>query len=138
MNPPDSPQETPPQPTPTPPEAAPGLGPREWVSVCAAGLAICFFVPWIDLLIARPSGLDLQRDGAGKLFWLLPALAAATIVAGFTGKSQKLPGILAGLTPFAFLAYGLVDAGSRLFDVMAPGAWVGLVLGAALLALSLR
>jgi hypothetical protein len=116
----------------------PGLGRRELVSGCAAGLAICFFVPWVDLLIARPSGLDLQRDGAGKHFWLLPALAAATIVAGFTGKSQKLPGILAGLTPFAFLAYGLADAGSRLFDVMAPGAWVGLVLGAALLALSLR
>lgn len=62
----------------------------------------------------------------------MPALAAVTVIAGLTGKSQKIVGLFAGLTPFAILAYALSHEGKGLIDALAPRAWLALVLGAAL------
>jgi len=117
--------------SPTPPAPAPTPAQRTQVAtVCAAGLALCFFLPWLQLFGAKVSGWELQRYGdTAKFFWLSPILGGLTLFAGITGRSQQIAGQLAGASPFAILAYGLSQMGRELFDVLAPGAWLGLILG---------
>jgi len=109
------------------------------ISGCAFGLIICFFLPWVDLLVVKPSGFDLQQaDGSAKLFWLIPLLAAFALIAGLTGKSSRTAASVAGAAPFALLAYRLSIDGSDLLRVLAPGAWLSLALGLVLIILSRR
>lgn len=99
------------------------------ISICAVGLLICFFLPWIDVIIAKPSGMDFQKESeAAKLLWLMPILSALTIFAGMAGKSAKIASQLAGLTPFVILAYGRLHE-EQLFHVLGVGAYIALILG---------
>lgn len=108
-------------------------------NLCAAGLALCFFLPWMDFGLGKLSGFEIQNHSdVGKFFWLLPILCALTILAGVTRKSQQIAGQLAGAAPFAILAYGLSQMGRSLFDVLAPGGWLGLVLGTVLFLVARR
>ncbi len=114
-------------------------GRRQAANFCAAGLTVCFFLPWLRIFFVKLSGFDYQRlSDEGKSFWLMPILCVATLVAGFTGRSQKVVGQLAGLTPFAILVYGLIKLGSDLIKALEPGGWLALVLGAALFILTRR
>ena len=88
---------------------------------------------------AKLSGFDFQKlSDVGKLFWLLPVFSALTLFAGLAGKSQKIAGQLAGAAPFTILAYGLSQLGKELIDALAPGAWIGLIVGAMLFMLVRR
>ena len=41
------------------------LNTSQLVSVCAVGLIICFFLPWISFFFfGKPSGFDLAKEGA--------------------------------------------------------------------------
>lgn len=85
------------------------------------------------------SGFEFQKlSDVGKFFWLMPIFCALTLFAGLTGKSQQIAGQLAGAAPFAILAYGLNQFGRNLIDALAPGAWIGLVLGVVLFLASRR
>ena len=122
-----------------PPQPVATVGRTQAANLCALALGICFFVPWMHFFGARLSGFDFQKlSDVGKLFWLLPVFAALTLCAGLVGKSQKIAGQLAGAAPFVILAYGLSQLGKELFNALAPGAWIGLVLGAVLFLLVRR
>lgn len=106
---------------------------------CAVGLCVCFFLPWINLFVVAPSGLDLAK-GAGNawLFFGLPIFAIFAFTAAVTGKGYTFPALLAGLTPFAILLYGLNQTGSGIFQSLAVGAWISLGLGIALFLAALK
>ena len=125
---PSQPQDTGPQPAQTL-----TLKRSHLVSLFAAGLGVCFFVPWVNMVFIRPSGFDLQHEGGvAFLFWAMPALAAVALVAGLSGKQYRVAGQLAALTPFAILGYGISQQGSDLLRLLEPGAWIALVCGCAL------
>ena len=78
------------------------------VSICAGGLLISFFLPWITFLFGKPSGLDFAKEGGKFLFlWSIPIFSALTIFAGVTKQSQKIIAQLTGALPFAVLGFGL-------------------------------
>ncbi|MEQ2006790.1 MAG: hypothetical protein ABMA26_08325 [Limisphaerales bacterium] len=139
MDPANSPET--PQPQSSSPQNPPAIsiGKTQAANLCAVVVGVCFFLPWIQNIFLKLSGFEFQKlsDG-GKVLWLMPIFCVITLYAGFVGKSQKIAGQLAGAAPFAILAYGLVNEGQKLIDVLAPGAWLGLVSGAALFLLVRR
>ena len=70
--------------------AAPGnqtvsLGRAQLVSLCALGLGVSFFLPWVQFFGGNVSGFDLQKLGdQQRLLWLIPIFCAITIFAGIT------------------------------------------------------
>jgi len=85
------------------------------------------------MLIARPSGLDIAKEGGNDaLLFSLPAFALIALFVALTGKNYKILGQLAGIVPFAILAYGLNQFGKDLFQGLQIGAWLCLVFGLAL------
>jgi hypothetical protein len=108
-------------------------------SICAALLVGTFFMPWENLGFVRLSGFGFQQMAVElKLFWLMPILAAITLISGLAGKSMKIPGQLAGATPFFILIYALKEQGMDLLQALAPGGWAALVLGTVLFILVRR
>ena len=139
MDPTNSPETPQPQASSPPGGQAISLGRAQVVNFCALGIGICFFLPWVYILFSKVSGFDFQKiSDKHKVLWLMPIFCAITLCAGLAGKSQKIAGQLAGLAPFAILGYGLFHQGKGLFDLLAPGAWLALVLGAALFVLVRR
>jgi hypothetical protein len=100
------------------------------VNFCAAGLLVCFFLPWIDFFLGKPSGLDLAKEG-GKLqiLWGIPIFCVLTIFAGLTKRSQKTVAQMTGALPFIVLGVGINDQGKDLMHVLGIGAYAGLTLG---------
>ena len=110
-----------------------GFTKSQAVTACAAGLAICFFLPWLESFFGKPSGLDLAKQGGKWLaLWLIPIFGGITFVAGLMKQPQRVAAQVTGALPFAALAVGLYDGGSDLFKVLAFGAWLSLALGLAL------
>ncbi len=106
------------------------------VTFCAAGLLVCFFLPWINLLFCKPTGLDFAKDGGkGLLLWAIPIFSALTIVAGVTKRSQKHVAQFAGLLPFFALGFGLYNSGTDLMHILEVGAYGSLALGLLLIIL---
>jgi hypothetical protein len=109
------------------------------ISLCAAGLLVCFFLPWVNLLLVKPSGRDLASEG-GKLLllWSIPIFSAITILAGIAKQSQKTVAQLTGALPFIFLGLGLYDEGKDLMQGLELGAYISLGLGLVLFILPRR
>lgn len=109
---------------------SPSLPISQLISLCAAGLFVSFFLPWLHVLFARPSGFDFAKEG-GKLLllWAIPIFCALTIFAGITKRSQKIVAQLTGALPFFVLGFGLYKEGKDLLRVLDNGAYVGLALG---------
>ncbi|MBA4150147.1 MAG: hypothetical protein H0X66_18725 [Verrucomicrobia bacterium] len=109
------------------------------LTFCAAGLLICFFLPWINFFGLNLSGFDFAKQGGkGLLLWSIPIFCAITIFATLTKRNAKITGQLTGALPFFVLAYGLFQEGKDLMQVLGMGAWIGLVLGLALFILPRR
>ncbi len=109
------------------------------VNICAIGLLICFFIPWINFFGLRPSGLDFAKQGGkGLLLWSIPIFCAITVFATVTKRSSKIISQLTGSLPFFVLAYGLHRESKDIIQVLGAGAWIGLVLGLALFILPRR
>jgi len=109
------------------------LGRAQLVNLCALGLGISFFLPWVQFLGASVSGFDLQKAGdQQRLLWLIPIFSAITIFAGVTKRSQKIAGQLTGALPFAVGAYWYYKLGSDMLHVLSFGAYLSLAFGAAL------
>ncbi|NBV21811.1 MAG: hypothetical protein EBS05_07805 [Proteobacteria bacterium] len=126
--------------TPAPASAPPpNAGRIQATNLCALALGGCFFLPWMQIFGGQLSGFEFQKlSEVGKFFWLMPIFCGLTLFAGLTGKSQQIAGQLAGAAPFAILAYGLNQFGRNLIDALAPGAWIGLILGVVLFLASRR
>jgi hypothetical protein len=109
------------------------------VSFCAAGLFICFFLPWISFWLGKPSGYDFAKGGGNApLLWAIPILSAVTVFAGLAKKGAKLMGYITGVMPFVVLGYSLYHEGSDLLRALAIGAYLGLTLGLVLIILPFR
>lgn len=107
-------------------------------NLCAVGIIVCFFLPWAQLFMLNASGFQLQQLGSyGTLAWVIPLLAAATLIAAFNGSANKALPLATGCAPFLGLAYALAKAGGDLFHVLAIGAYLTLLAGAGLIAFSL-
>jgi hypothetical protein len=108
------------------------------IVVCSLALIGCFFLPWIDVFMGNSaSGYQLQElpSDEVKLFWLIPcgallALLAAAVKQGVGPMSQ-----IAGALPFLALLYYSVKIGQELFQALQIGAYLTLILGAALFVL---
>ena len=126
----------------TPANAAPqnqtvNLGRTQLVNLCAAGLGVSFFLPWVSFLGGNISGFDLQKAGGGQLLlWLIPICCMLTIFAGIIKRSQQIAGQLSGTFPFVVGVYWYMKLGSDMFHILAFGAFLSLAFGAALLVLS--
>jgi hypothetical protein len=100
------------------------------VGLCAAGLAVCFFLPWIQILFGKPSGFDFAKQGEEYLLlWSIPILSAITVIAGMAKLSQKVVAQMTGAVPFIVLGIGLYHIGKDLLKVLEIGAYAGLALG---------
>ena len=100
------------------------------VSLCAVGLLICFFLPWISFFLGKPSGLDFAKEGGRwLLLWSIPIFCVLTIFAGITKRSQKIVAQFTGALPFFVLGFGLYHEGKDLLRVLEIGAYAGLALG---------
>lgn len=110
------------------------------INLCAAGLLICFFLPWINFFGLTPSGFDFAKHEKGKalLLWAIPIFSALTIFANITKRSPKIVAQLTGALPFAVLAYGLYQEGKDVMRVLSTGAYIGLALGLVLFTLPRR
>src|SRR4051812_15608754 len=118
--------------TPTEPKANPvpqtGSGEGQSVSlntshiinICAVGIGVCFFLPWIHFWGGEPSGFDVAKTGGKYLIlWIIPIFSVLTIFATITKRSAKIAAQLTGALPFAVLIYFLFQLGSELMKVLA-------------------
>jgi len=105
--------------------------------ICAIGLFISFFLPWGKLFSFTGSGYDLAANfgGEAKFAWLIPLSSIVVIVVAFyehgtnTNDFGKTYSIIAGALPFIGLLYGLFQIGKDLFEVLAIGAYLSLMIG---------
>src|SRR5437016_3784313 len=75
-------------------------------NVCAAGVGICFFLPWIQIFGYGVSPFTFQKTTSNHLFlWLIPIFSAITIFGGITKRGQSIAACLTGLLPFVVAAY---------------------------------
>lgn len=121
-------------------------------SICAIGLIIGFFLPWVDLGFFTVSGYQapkiLKEIGgfsnivgqktdpritiAYIMLYLIPTFGVITIIANITNRSSKIPAFIAGAIPFAGCLYlissggGQVikEAGTDIFKMIAVGLYI--------------
>lgn len=116
------------------------LNKSQLASICAAGLFICFFLPWVNFLLGKPSGLDFAKEG-GKyiLLWAIPIFSAVTVFAGITkNPNQKAVAQLTGALPFFVLGAALYDGGKDILRMLEIGAYAGLAIGLVLFLVARR
>lgn len=105
-------------------------------SLCALGLGVSFFLPWVHILFTGVSGFDMQKDhNAQLLLWFIPVFCGLTIISGLANSGQHIVARLTGLLPFAVGIYWLTKIGSDLFHILAYGAYLSLGFGLLLLIL---
>lgn len=120
-------------PTAAPENQTASSGRAQLTGLCAAGLGVSFFLSWAQIFVATLSGFDLQKMGdEQRLLWLIPILSGITIWAGIIKRSQKFIGQLTGALPFCVGVYWYHKIGSDLFHILAYGAYLSLIFGAAL------
>jgi hypothetical protein len=101
----------------------------------AGAMLLGFFLPWTQLFGLAATGYDLARLGSyGNFAWASPVGAALVLLLNLTQTGTRPLQVMAGLTPWLGLLYGLGKVGDNLFQMLSVGAYITL-LGAALLVL---
>ena len=109
------------------------LGRAELISLGAVGLGVSFFLPWTNFFGANLSGFDLQKLGdEQRLLWLIPICCTVTIIFGVKKISQRIIGEITCALPFLVGGYWYYKLGSDLFHILAYGAYLSLIFGAAM------
>ena len=107
-------------------------------NICAIGLIVFFFFPWLQMFGFGLSGFGLaQLSSYAGLAWLIPVFSAITIGAGLAGKSQRAVGLITGALPITYLLYGLNEMGADIFHTLGIGAYLTLIAGIVLILSSL-
>jgi hypothetical protein len=103
------------------------------VTISAVLLFVSFFLPWITILGAGLSGLDVQRDfEAYRHIWLMPILAVITVIINIAGLNALWIRRFAGLCPITILIYAIFNLGSGILNEIQIGGWLALLFGLAL------
>ena len=125
-------------------------------NLCAVGLIVFFFLPWISIggfisfagyeIPNTAKGLGQFAAAMGSrtgkvdpqvylyyLIYLMPIFSVLTIIFGMAGISTKATGLIAGAVPIVALIYALSQRGLDTFEVMAIGAWLTLLTAIAML-----
>jgi hypothetical protein len=126
--------------------AAPAAAPSttsisQGIGLCAAVIALSFFLPWINFLGMKASGFDLvqKSGGASLLLWAIPFFGIVGLLTGMTKSTGvKTAGQIAGIIPFFALGYGLYDSGADLLKLLGAGAYLGLIAAGVTLVLTSR
>ncbi|MGZ5507808.1 MAG: hypothetical protein ACXWKH_15645 [Limisphaerales bacterium] len=106
------------------------------VLACSASIGIAFFLPWIHVLFASPSGLDFANQGGNAvMLWAMPIFAVISCGAAL-GKNYKVAGELCAAIPFVILAYAW-NQQRDIIQVLAAGSYIALI-AAAILAVAAR
>lgn len=109
------------------------------VALCAALLLGCFFLPWMNVIFARPSGFDFAKEGGPySAFWLLPFCCVVTFFAALSKSSVRVSAQITGCLPFVILVFGFYQIGAGFPKFLEVGAYFGLVLGLGLLVITAR
>ncbi len=96
------------------PKTAALVPPSNPVLVCALGLLAAFFLPWVQIFGVGLSGYNFGQVGSyGNYAWVVPILAAATILRSFTGGNNRGIGAIAGIVPLGAILYGLISLGGE-------------------------
>ena len=107
------------------------------IGISAVGLAVCFFLPWVNIFGATPSGFDFQKLGQNQLLlWFIPISCAITVIAAITKRSQEIAGQLTGVLHYLVGIYWYTKVGGNLFHILTYGGYLSLIFGAALLVLA--
>lgn len=106
---------------------------------CAMVLAICFYLPWLRILIVQFSGAMLARYGGYyTILWLMPLFCLFTIIACLVKNGERSAAQVAGLSPFFALAFSIYDSGRQITQTFEVGAWASLFFGLILFLLGCR
>lgn len=109
------------------------------ITICSIGLVVCFFLPWIDLLFAKPSGLELAKEGDPYiLLWVAPVFGVITCISAVSKQQLRTIASLTGIIPFVILIIGVYNMGPDLLKRLGGGGYGGLGFGLGLLLLSLK
>ena len=96
-------------------------------------MVLSFFLPWITFLGAKLNGVDIQKSFSSYWFvWLMPLLALVALILNMANQNTSFIRRIAGLCPFAILAYSTNRLGNDLIEHLEFGAWLALITGAAL------
>ena len=107
---------------------------RMVMTLCSLGILACFFLPWVQLFLATPSGYQLQQlpSDEVKFLLLIPLAASVALVGAVTRKSIIITAQLAGAMPFIALIYYSAKIGQGLFQALQIGAYLTLICAAIL------
>ncbi len=109
------------------------------ISLCALGLLVAFFLPWINVLLIKPSGFELaKQEGKYLLLWAIPAFSAITFFAGLAKAGQKSIAQATGCLPFFFLMVAIYTDGTDILKTLDYGAYTSLAMGLGLMLLPSR
>ena len=103
--------------------------------ILAIALLIAFFLPWAKVLFFTGSGYDIgvQLSGEAKFVWTIPGAAIAIIALAFYIVNTKVMSVIAGILPFVVVGRAYSELGKDLFQVLAIGAYISLIVGALLI-----
>ncbi|HYE33235.1 MAG TPA: hypothetical protein VEH27_17540 [Methylomirabilota bacterium] len=115
------------------------MTPTAAANISSAALIAGFFLPWINFLIVKPSGFNLAAQG-GKMaiLWAIPMFALITLLAGISKNSQRGVAQVTGVLPIVALGAGLYDMNTSLLEALQFGAYLSVIAGIALLAITPR
>jgi len=76
------------------------------ILVCAAGLNLCFFAPWVSVgFDTAHAGYQLAREQGGWFYWLIPVLSIATLGTILLPRWRKWTGTAAALVSWLAVAH---------------------------------
>jgi hypothetical protein len=106
------------------------------VLACSLAIGISFFLPWIHVLFASPSGLDFANQGGNAvMLWAMPIFAVISCGAAL-GKNYKVAGEVCAAIPFIILACAW-NQQHDIIQILAAGSWIALI-AAVILAVAAR
>ena len=110
------------------------------IGLCAAIIALSFFLPWINFLGFKLSGFDFTQKsgGASFLLWVVPFFGIVALTASITKTNLKTAACLAGIAPLIVLGYGFTDSGADLLKMLDVGGYIAIVAAFCMLILPAR
>lgn len=122
--------------------------PSKPVLICAMGLLVSFFLPWVEIEGASISGYNITRLGSyANYVWIIPILSGVTIIVSLLNKDNRLFGGITGVIVLGAIFYALAKTTNSakeiemafkvISKVLAIGGWSTIIFSLAILRTSL-